>query len=141
MPSGYERIRTAQKELEDALLRPARDSNAWARDVLAALKEVRQGIAEHQQMSEGPTGSMAQILERKPNLALPIQRATMEHRHLLEWSERVANEIDHHLAAGNGSPEDTRHQAGELLHAIARHLGRASDLLAEAYYESEGGGD
>ncbi|SCL19907.1 hypothetical protein GA0070624_1867 [Micromonospora rhizosphaerae] len=117
-----------------ALMAPAGEPH-WRERLVLHLDPVRQGFAEHVQLTEGPTGLYAELLHQAPRLHRRVGLLTREHGAIA-----AAIAALQHAAELPGVPaEELCGRAGHLLRALSRHRQRGADLLWEAYQADLGG--
>ncbi|MDO3701028.1 hypothetical protein Q3W71_04960 [Micromonospora sp. C28SCA-DRY-2] len=103
--------------------------------VALRLAPVRQGFAEHVQLTEGPSGLYAELLAHAPRLYRGVRLLTREH-------DLIAAALAGLQEAAElpGMPVDALlDRAALLLRALARHRRRGADLLWQAYQTDLGG--
>lgn len=139
--SSYHTARQRRAELlraiqsfEQAVAAPARDP-AWRERVRHRLAALRDQLAEHVVVTEGPDGLYAELLEYAPRLTRPVAQLVDEHGALSVRAEALASLVR--------EPEAevawVRERAGELLTALSGHRQRGADLVYEAYATDIGG--
>jgi hypothetical protein len=132
-------VRRASIDLEEALARPiGLEAGDWYGDVAVQIRALAEAFRHHVEQSEGPKGLLPQIVEAAPRLAPAVEVVKREHRALLAQMSR--------LEAATGLPQDADEQAVRkdslrLMHDVAAHRQRGSDLIYEAYYVDVEGGD
>lgn len=124
----------AIQSFERAVTAPA-GRPAWREQVRLRLAALREQLAEHVVVTEGPDGLYAELLEHAPRLDRPVAGLVADHRalqvrvdSLARWLLRPGREVDR-----------IRQRAGELLVALSRHRQRGADLVYEAYATDIGG--
>jgi hypothetical protein len=138
-------LRGSMSLLERALAAPATgNAAAWARQVHGGLQALSDDLALHVELTEGPDGLYAELLETAPRLAEAVARLTEEHAVIADLLDQaLASSTDD--VAGSSGP-DMEHVASlrdlgtTLLGRLVRHRQRGSDLVYEAY-EFDIGGD
>jgi hypothetical protein len=132
-------VRRASTGLEEALARPiGREAGRWRGDVAVQVRALAEAFRHHVEQSEGPDGLLSQIVGDEPRLAPAVEGVRREHRVLQGEMSR--------LEAATGLWQGTDEQAVRkdslrLLHDMAAHRQRGSDLIYEAYYVDVEGGD
>jgi hypothetical protein len=132
-------VRQASIDLEEALARPiGREAGNWYADVAAKLHALVAAFRHHVEQSEGPDGLLPQIVEAEPRLAHAVQAVKREHQVLLAEMSR----LEAMIGQLQGADEPVvRRDSLRLLHDVAAHRQRGSDLIYEAYFvDVEGGG-
>ncbi len=114
------------------------EAGDWYGDVAVHIRALAEAFRHHVEQSEGPKGLLPQIVEAAPRLAPAVEVVKREHRALLAQMSR--------LEAATGLPQDADEQAVRkdslrLMHDVAAHRQRGSDLIYEAYYVDVEGGD
>jgi hypothetical protein len=124
----------AIQDFEQAVAAPAGEAG-WREQVRGRLAALRDQLADHVVVTEGPDGLYAELLEHAPRLDRPVAGLVAEHRalqgradSLAGWLHRPGREV-----------ERVRQHASELLAALARHRQRGADLVYEAYATDLGG--
>ena len=132
-------VRKASLDLEEAMARPAGlDPDNWSTEIAERCRTLIEAFRYHVQQSEGPEGLLPEIVATAPRLAHAVERLKEEHRSLLVDMDRL------HAAAVSGGRRDVeamRQEALDLLHALAAHRQRGSDLIYEAYLVDVEGGE
>jgi hypothetical protein len=117
---------------ERALAGPGAEPG-WLPAVTDRLAALRSAFAEHMQVTEGPDGLYAELLEHAPRLAYQIRTLVREHATLALRIDAACSRV---VGAG---PEDMRCRVGDLLRDLSRHRQRGADLVYEAYATDIGG--
>jgi hypothetical protein len=132
-------VRRASIDLEEVLARPiARQAGSWYKDVAVQVHALVAAFRHHVEQSEGSEGLLPQIVEDVPRLARAVEGVKREHQVLLDEMSRLESLIG--LVQGTDEPM-VRRASLRLLHDLAAHRQRGSDLIYEAYYvDVEGGG-
>lgn len=132
-------VRRASIDLEEALARPVgQDVGNWHRDVAAQVRALAEAFRHHVEESEGPEGLLLQIVQDEPRLVPAVKVVKREHQVLLDRMSR----LEAAASLPHGADEQAvREDSLRLLHDVAAHRQRGSDLIYEAYYvDVEGGG-
>jgi hypothetical protein len=132
-------VRRACIDLEEVLARPiGQEAGNWCRDVAVQVHALVEAFRSHVEQSEGPDGLLPQIVEAEPRLVRAVEVVKREHQVLLDEMSRLESSI------GRSRDVDepvVRRDSLRLLHDVATHRQRGSDLVYEAYYvDVEGGG-
>lgn len=112
---------------------------AWSADLQPAMATLRDTVAHHIAVTEGPGGLFEQIQTDSPRLSGAVQRLHVEH-------EQLAAEVDavlEQLGEGSADPiamAALRERVTTLIGRIARHRQRGADLIYDAYEVDIGGG-
>ncbi|MEU8253732.1 hypothetical protein AB0C06_05635 [Micromonospora inaquosa] len=107
----------------------------WREDVLLRLRPVCQGFVEHVRVTEGPSGLYRELLTQSPRLDHGVRLLTREHATIVAAIlavQQIAERPETH-------PDELRYRVGHLLRRLARHRGRGTHLLWEAYQTDLGG--
>jgi hypothetical protein len=129
-------LRESIDTLEQALAAPApADRSRWAERVQGALAGLSADFRVHVEITEGPDGLYAELLDTSPRLSGTVDRLTHEHT-------RITEQIDDLLTAATGQVDvdKVRDLGTTLIGTLVRHRQRGSDLVYEAY-ESDIGGE
>jgi hypothetical protein len=127
-------LRQAVQDLADAVasnLAPA----AWRTAVASRLSALRERLAQHVGVTEGPGGLYAELLEHAPRLSRQVESLTDEHRSL----ETAVNSLARRLRDPSRPVPRLRRIADELLADLGAHRQRGADLIYEAYATDIGG--
>lgn len=120
-------------QFERALAVPARDPN-WHKVVAARLGDLREAVAEHVVVTEGPDGLYQELLDHAPRLCHDVDILTREHAALMAAVDAL------YARLGEAVPvEQVRSWASDLLRELSRHRQRGADLVYEAYETDIGG--
>ncbi|MPZ29096.1 MAG: hypothetical protein GEV12_22550 [Micromonosporaceae bacterium] len=137
---SYEAARRRRAELlqaiqsfEQAVAAPA-GGPAWRERVRRRLRALRDQLAEHMVVTEGPDGLYAELLEHAPRLDRPVAGLVAEHQTLVVRADSLARWL-----RPDREVERVRQRAGDLLSALSRHRQRGADLVYEAYAMDIGG--
>jgi hypothetical protein len=140
---GYQAARRRRAELlqsvqrfEQAVAAPVRDP-AWPERVRQRLGALRDQLAEHVVVTEGPDGLYAELLAHAPRLDRPVAGLVADHAELQLLADGLAGAL-----GGPGpcpEPARVRQRSGELLAALWAHRQRGADLVYEAYETDIGG--
>jgi hypothetical protein len=139
--TSYEAARRQRAELLQAIQRfevavaaPAGDPS-WRERVEQRLVALRDRLAEHIVITEGPDGLYAGLLTDAPRLTRPVASLTADHADLLTRVDALARRVRQ-----PGWPVGAvRDGAGELLSRLSRHRQWGADLVYEAYATDIGG--
>jgi hypothetical protein len=132
-------VRRASIGLEEVLARPtAQEAGHWLGDVAVHVRALAEAFRHHVDQSEGPEGLLPQIVQAEPRLVPAVGAVKREHQVLLDAMSRL--EAATGLSQG-ADEQAVREDSLRLLHEVAAHRQRGSDLIYEAYYvDVEGGG-
>jgi hypothetical protein len=132
-------VRRASIDLEEALARPiGQEAGHWHGDVAVQIRALAEAFRYHVEQSEGPGGLLPQMVEEEPRLVPAVAAVKREHRVLLDAMSR----LEAATGVERGADEQAiREDSLRLLHALAAHRQRGSDLIYQAYcVDVEGGG-
>jgi hypothetical protein len=131
-------VRRASIDLEEALARPIGQTRHWHEDVAVHVRALAEAFRHHVEQSEGPEGLLPQIIQAQPRLVPAVGAVKREHQVLLAEMSRLETATS--LPPG-ADEQAVREDTLRLLHDVAVHRQRGSDLIYEAYYvDVEGGG-
>jgi len=105
----------------------------WRARLIAEMDSLRDAVAAHIRVTEGPDGLYAELQDTAPRLAGPVARLVREHA-------TIAAELDSltpHLTAWE--PPAVAPGTQRLRTHLATHRRRGADLLYEAYSYDLGG--
>jgi hypothetical protein len=119
---------------ERAVASPAA-APTWRERVADQIAALREQLAEHVVVTEGPDGLYAELLEHAPRLDRQVTGLTEDHGVLREQIGSLASMVQ----APTVGVEDLRRLATDLLGELARHRQRGADLVYEAYATDIGG--
>jgi hypothetical protein len=122
---------SAIHSFERALAVPAADPG-WRAGVEGKLTSLRHAFAEHIEITEGPCGLYAELLDDAPRLTHQVHTLVREHSGVLEALDALAIRLD-------AEPKRLRTWANNLLRELSRHRQRGADLVYEAYTADIGG--
>lgn len=132
-------VRRASIALDEVLGRPiGREAGHWHKDVAVRIRALAEAFRNHVEQSEGAEGLLPQIVTDEPRLAPAVAVVKREHQALLDELSR--------LEAVTGLAQDAdvptvRSDSLRLLHDVAAHRQRGSDLIYEAYFVDVEAGD
>jgi hypothetical protein len=121
------------QRMEHAIQTPVGDP-AWRPAISRAVAQLKAAFAEHVEVTEGPAGLYAGVLDDAPRLASYLNDLVGDHRSV--WT--ALDELEGRLRRPE-SPEDVRWHAARLIHEVWQHRQRGADLLYEAYETDLGG--
>ncbi|MEO3778153.1 hypothetical protein ABGB16_15160 [Micromonospora sp. B11E3] len=120
--------------LSRALAAPA-GAPSWREQLLTRLGPLRQGFAEHVEVTEGPAGLYAELIAHAPRLDRGVRLLTREHVGIADALAALQG-----AAERPGVPaEEVRLRAAYLFELLSRHRQRGADLLWQAYETDLGG--
>lgn len=132
-------LRESIDTLEQALAAPApADRSRWAERVQGALAGLSADFRVHVEITEGPDGLYAELLDTSPRLSGTVDRLTHEHTRITEQVDALLAAVS--AADGRVDVDKVRDLGTALIGTLVRHRQRGSDLVYEAY-ESDIGGE
>lgn len=111
-------------------------TDGWLDLVEPALRDVRQALERHIEVTEGRGGFLEEIGDEAPRLANEIALMEVEHRVLLEEIVSAQNSLRQ-----VGDPRAIRNRALAILVRLSLHRQRGADLVYEAYNVDIAAGD
>ena len=133
-------LRDALCSVEDALAAPAGDrSMAWGERVRATVCRLAADFAEHVDLTEGPGGLHAMILEGDVRLTNAVSALTADHGAVLAEIAALLDATQPPVVPNQ--VEEVREAGLRLLGHMMRHRQRGADLVYEAYDTDLGGVD
>jgi hypothetical protein len=121
------------QRMEHAIQTPVGDP-AWRPAMSHAVAQFKEAFAEHVEVTEGPSGFYAEVLDDAPRLAPYLNDLVGHHRSV--WT--ALDELEGRLEERH-PPEAVRWQADRLIREVWQHRQRGADLLHEAYETDLGG--
>jgi hypothetical protein len=121
------------QRLEHAIDAPVGDPT-WRPGMTRAVAQLRDAFREHVEVTEGPTGLYAGLLEHAPRLARGLHDLVDEHQAVMSAFSALEDRLDY-----DGTVEEVRSQAAQLLREVWQHRQRGADLVYEAYATDIGG--
>ncbi len=136
-------VHEAMVGLEQAIAAPgAGRAGDWAGEVDAQLVALRRELVDHVEVTEGPDGLFAEVIDHSPRLCHAVERLRSEHGTILDVLDGERQRI---AALGDEPSGDDVSVAREgllgLLAVLARHRQRGADLVYEAYEVDVGPAD
>ncbi|MEV8511362.1 hypothetical protein [Dactylosporangium sp. NPDC051484] len=119
--------------MQHAIQTPVGDP-AWRPEVSRAVAQLKAAFAEHVEVTEGPAGLYAGVINDAPRLASYLDDLVGEHRSV--WT--ALDELEGPLADPH-SHEWVREHVDLLIREVWQHRQRGADLLYEAYVTDLGG--
>jgi hypothetical protein len=121
------------QHMQHAIRTPVGDP-AFEPGVIHAMAQLKAAFAEHVQVTEGPSGLYAGVLDDAPRLASYLNDLVGDHRSV--WS--ALDELEGRLSDRH-PPEAVLRHADRLIREVWQHRQRGADLLYEAYDTDLGG--
>jgi hypothetical protein len=123
------------QRLEHAIGEPPGDP-AWRPGITRAVEQLRAAFSMHVDVTEGPSGLYAGLLEHAPRLARGLSGLLHDHGAVMS----ALDALEHHLEPDEDPDVDeVRRQAAQVLHEVWQHRQRGADLVYEAYATDIGG--
>lgn len=134
--SGYDALRAARQEVDDALVAPATEPAAWRAALDGSLEALEAAFTRHRTVSELPGGPLDQAVAAKPGMRVAAQRLRNEHPVLLEELASLRA-----MARSEGMDiEALRWRVSAHQDAVRRHMAKGADLIHEAGRDEGGEG-
>jgi len=131
-------VRRASIDLEEVLARPIGSAGDWYGDVAVRVRALAEAFRHHVEQSEGPEGLLPQIVGAEARLVPAVEVVKREHQALLSEMSR----LEAATSRSQGADEQAvRSGSLRLLHHVATHRQRGSDLIYQAYCVDVEGGD
>lgn len=128
--------------VEHATSRPAPGrEQAWAADLIAALRELEAEIEEHIEVTESADGLYYEIAALAPRLSTKIEQLRADHPAMLERTRDLRARVEQSPGTEEAAVEELRDEVRHLLGFLVKHRQRGSDLVWEAYNQDIGGVD
>lgn len=125
--------------LEAALAEPAPGREVqWRQQVLAALSELDQVMAEEYANAERPESLLSDIRRTQPRLRTRVRGVRSQFLQIRQRISDLREELEQHGLDEETDFADLRTRIGWLLTALRHQRARESDLLYEAYYDAFG---
>ena len=133
----HDALRQLRHALDDAITAPSLDHDAWVGHLGGVLTRLGRIFGKHVSETEGPDGSLLEIVQLKPHLQPRVAKIKDEHISLRCRIEELCLSV---MACGaaEASIETLRIEAGQLADAIRLHQAKGIDLVYEAYHRDEG---
>ena len=126
--------------VERAISSPAvARENDWTKDVAIALRDLREALLEHIEVTEREAGLYDEICQRAPRLSNNIDRLRAEHPEIRDAATALIDRLDADGVGDMWPLEDARHELQRLLGRVVRHRQLGADLVWEAYNLDIGG--
>jgi hypothetical protein len=128
------------QRLEHAIDAPVGDPS-WRPGMTRAIAQLRAAFTQHVDVTEGPTGHYAGLLEDAPRLARGLSELVDEHEAVLSALNALEdrlhpNQVD---TSVDSDVAEVRRQAAQVLREVWQHRQRGADLVYEAYSTDIGG--
>lgn len=135
-------VHEAMVGLEQAVASAATGrTGPWASEVLTQLEELRRGVIDHVDATEGRTGLFAEVLETAPRLRHAVDRLRSEHAGIVRTISDVEHTLTGVVGGGDEIVADVRDEVLALLGLLTRHRQHGADLVWEAYEVDVGPAD
>lgn len=137
-PGSLEGVLTA---LSGIVAAPATDRPGWVREARSVARAAFEAFRGHAAESEAEGGFLPEVTGRKPGLMATRERLAHEHTDMLHRAEEIETEAGRQLAFDDYNVELLRLQLCILRDILQLHILRSDDVLFEAFFRDEGGGD
>jgi hypothetical protein len=126
--------------VEGAISSPAvAREDDWTKDVAVALRDLREALEEHIEVTEREGGLYEEICQRAPRLSNKIDRLRGEHPEIRDATTALIDRLEA-TSVGDAWPvDDARNDLQRLLGRVVRHRQLGADLVWEAYNLDIGG--
>jgi hypothetical protein len=121
------------QHMQNAIQTPVGDP-AWRPGVSRAVAQLKAAFAEHVEVTEGPCGLYAGVLNDAPRLAPYLNDLVDDHESVRSALDELEGRLDE-----AHSHESVRWQADRLIREVWQHRQRGADFLYEAYETDLGG--
>ena len=126
--------------VEAAISSPAvARENDWTKDVAVALRDLREALLEHIEVTERETGLYAEICQRAPRLSNKIEALRDEHPEIRDATTALIDRMDSDGVGDAWPVDEARNELQRLLGRVVRHRQLGADLVWEAYNLDIGG--
>ena len=132
-------LRESISQLEAALKVPADKPVVWGEGVQTALTRLAADFDEHVDVTEGPGGLHASIVETSPRLIHAVSVLTGDHELLESQIRMLADAVEPPVVASDVA--GIKEQAVTLIDDLVKHRQRGADLVYEAFEQDLGAGD
>ena len=109
---------------------------SWRPGMIRAVAQLRAAFTEHVNVTEGPSGLYAGLLEHAPRLARGLSGLVEEHASVLSALNVLGDSLDE---PSDRDLEEVRQQAAMVLREVRQHRQHGADLVYEAYATDIGG--
>jgi hypothetical protein len=139
--SEHDALVAALSQVGEALAgaAPGREP-AWAQRVAAALRAVRQVLAQHQQAAEAADGLLTALAQAMPAAHYQLGKLRADHRALLDEATALLVSAEALSRGEAGSVDAIRRRGTALLVGLRHHQWQEVDLIYEAFDRDLGGG-
>jgi hypothetical protein len=107
--------------------------------ILSGLQELPKMLAEHFADEEAVGGLYDDLARRCPSIFEEIEVLRGEHRAILEELEALSREVRSHPGPDGAISETTRGAVTRCVERLRRHEHAESKMIADVYYNDEGG--
>ena len=111
----------------------------WSKDVTVALRDLREALAEHIEVTERDAGLYDEICQRAPRLSNKIEHLREEHPEMHDASTSLIDRLEADGLGDTWPLADARDELQRLLGRVVRHRQLGADLVWEAYNLDIGG--
>jgi hypothetical protein len=111
----------------------------WTKDVAIALRDLREALVEHIEVTERESGLYEEIRQRAPRLSNKIDQLRDEHPEIREAASALIDRLDTDGVGERWPLPAARDELQRLLGRVVRHRQLGADLVWEAYNLDIGG--
>ena len=112
---------------------------AWTKDVAIELRDLREALTEHIEVTEREGGLYEEICQRAPRLSNKIDELRDEHPEIRDAASALIDRLDTDGVGERWARADARDELQRLLGRVVRHRQLGADLVWEAYNLDIGG--
>ena len=113
--------------------------NDWTKDVAVALRDLRDALIEHIEVTERAAGLYDEISQRAPRLSNKVERLRDEHPEIRDGATALIDRLESDGVGDTWPLEEARDELQRLLGRVVRHRQLGADLVWEAYNLDIGG--
>lgn len=113
--------------------------NADHAGILSSLQELPKMLAKHFADEEEVGGLYDDLAERCPAVCKELELLRGEHRAILDDLEVLGREVQNSAESGEALSKTTREVVARCLETLRRHERAESTIIADVYYNDEGG--
>jgi len=113
--------------------------NDWTKDVALALRDLREALIEHIEVTEREAGLYDEICQRAPRLSNKIEHLRDEHPDMRETTTALIDRLESDGVGEAWPLTHARDELQRLLGRVVRHRQLGADLVWEAYNLDIGG--
>jgi hypothetical protein len=113
----------------------------WVSNLASRLEDLRTAFRRHVELTESPTGFLAEIVSDAPRLAHAVGQLRVEHEVIGAGIDEALVSVRSAVRADDGSVSEAREKVLDVLRQLVRHRHRGADVVYEAYSVDIEGGD